>query len=235
MGQGRKLLCCTEQRELKFLGHATRQGELENLARSCRISGKRARGAQRFTYINIFKRLYKNPGQLWETARNRTRRENIIWRAGSVMKPNGRNVNLRRSTMGVETAVKHSISIGREMCIGMEMCIGREMWCIRTCLLNSESVCKSSQQNFQIEKQCCWFEQSNFPPESENIAEFAKRTKNTNVTEEHSILLIANETWQSSCDYEQGRHQQGASGASPLHLKSVPPHFTFDPLVAAYI
>jgi len=43
------------------------------------------------------------------------------------MKPNGRNVNLRRSTMGVETAVKHSISIGREMCIRREMRIGREM------------------------------------------------------------------------------------------------------------
>ena len=33
----------------------------------------------------------------------------------------------------------------------------------------------------------------------------------------------------------QGRRQQGASGARPSHLKSVPPHFTFGPPVAAYI
>jgi len=33
----------------------------------------------------------------------------------------------------------------------------------------------------------------------------------------------------------QGRRQRGASGARPPHLKSVPPHFTFGPPVAAYI
>jgi len=35
--------------------------------------------------------------------------------------------------------------------------------------------------------------------------------------------------------YCQGRRQRGASGARPLNLKSVPHHFTFGPLVAAYI
>jgi len=33
----------------------------------------------------------------------------------------------------------------------------------------------------------------------------------------------------------QGHRQRGASGARPPQLKSVPPHFTFGPLVAAYI
>ena len=32
MGQERRLLCCIEQRQLKFLGHVIRKGELE---RSC--------------------------------------------------------------------------------------------------------------------------------------------------------------------------------------------------------
>jgi len=44
-GQDRKLLCCIEQRQLKFLGHVIRKGELEDLALSGRIPGKRARGA----------------------------------------------------------------------------------------------------------------------------------------------------------------------------------------------
>ena len=33
----------------------------------------------------------------------------------------------------------------------------------------------------------------------------------------------------------QGRRQRGSSGARPPHLKSVPPYFTFGPLVAPYI
>jgi len=33
----------------------------------------------------------------------------------------------------------------------------------------------------------------------------------------------------------QVRRQRGASGARAPHLKSVPPHFTFGPPVAAYI
>ena len=33
----------------------------------------------------------------------------------------------------------------------------------------------------------------------------------------------------------QGRRQRGGSGARPPHLKSVSPHFTFGPPVAAYI
>jgi len=37
MGQDRKLLCCTEQRQFKFLGHVIRKGELEDLALSVRI------------------------------------------------------------------------------------------------------------------------------------------------------------------------------------------------------
>jgi len=64
MGQERKLLSCIEQRQLKFLGHVTLKGELEDLALSGRITGKRARSAQRFTFINSFKGLCKNLGKL---------------------------------------------------------------------------------------------------------------------------------------------------------------------------
>jgi len=80
MGQERKLLCCIEQRQLNFSGHVIRKGELEDLALSGRIPGKRARGAQRFTFINNVKRLYKNPGKLWETARNKTQWETPQYR-----------------------------------------------------------------------------------------------------------------------------------------------------------
>jgi len=62
MGQERKPLCCTEQRQLRFLDQVIPKGELEDLALSGRIPGKRARGAQRFTFIHNFKSLCKNPG-----------------------------------------------------------------------------------------------------------------------------------------------------------------------------
>ena len=39
---------------------------------------------------------------------------------------------------------------------------------------------------------------------------------------------------QRSTQYHQGRHQRGATGARHPRLKSVPAHFTFGPLVAAY-
>jgi len=52
MGQERKLLCCIEQRQLIFLGHVIRKGELEDLDLSGRIPGKRARDAQSFTFHN---------------------------------------------------------------------------------------------------------------------------------------------------------------------------------------
>jgi len=42
-------LPCIKQRQLKFLGPVIRKGELEDLALSGSIPGKRARGAQRFT------------------------------------------------------------------------------------------------------------------------------------------------------------------------------------------
>ena len=59
-----------------------RKGELEDLALSGRIRGKRAKGAQRFTFIHNFEGLWKNPGNLWETARNRTQSKNIIVHRG---------------------------------------------------------------------------------------------------------------------------------------------------------
>ena len=54
MGLERKLLCCTKQRLLTFLRYTIRKGALEDLAISSRIPGKRARDAQRFTFINTF-------------------------------------------------------------------------------------------------------------------------------------------------------------------------------------
>jgi len=80
MGQERKLLCCIEQRQLKFVGHVICKGELEDLALSGRMPGKRARGAQCFTFIRNFKGLCKNLGNLWETTRNRTQWKNIVHR-----------------------------------------------------------------------------------------------------------------------------------------------------------
>jgi len=53
--QERKVLCCVEQRRIKFLGHVIRKGNLEDLALSGRIPGKRVRVTQRFTFINILK------------------------------------------------------------------------------------------------------------------------------------------------------------------------------------
>jgi len=97
MRQERKLLCCIEQRQLKFLGHVIRKGEFADLALSGRIPGKRARGAQRFTFIHNFKGLCKNPGKLWETARNRTQWKNISTsRARSAMIPKERDRVARR-------------------------------------------------------------------------------------------------------------------------------------------
>ena len=49
---------------------------------SGRIPEKRARGSQRFPFISNFKRLYKNPGKLWETAREGTQWENVIAHRG---------------------------------------------------------------------------------------------------------------------------------------------------------
>ena len=82
MEQEHKLLCCIKQRQLKFLGHAIRKGKLEDLALSGRIPGKRARGAQRFTFINNFKHLYQNLEQLWDAARNRRNCKSIIVHRG---------------------------------------------------------------------------------------------------------------------------------------------------------
>ena len=82
IGQERKLLCCIEQRQLKFFGLAIRKGELEDLTLSGRIPGKRARGAQRFTFFNNFKHLYQNSVQLWDVAQNRTNWKSIIVHRG---------------------------------------------------------------------------------------------------------------------------------------------------------
>jgi len=41
-----------------------RKREFEDLALSGRIPRKHARRAQRFTFINNFERLYKNPGEI---------------------------------------------------------------------------------------------------------------------------------------------------------------------------
>ena len=78
MGQERKLFCCITQRQLKYLGQAIPKEELEDLSLSGRISGKRVRGTQRFTFIYSFKHLYQNPGQLWDAAKNRTNWKSII-------------------------------------------------------------------------------------------------------------------------------------------------------------
>ena len=76
------MLCCIEQRLLKFLGHVICKAELELFGPSGSIPGKHARSAQRFTFINNFKHLYQNPGQLWDAAQNRTNWKSIIVHRG---------------------------------------------------------------------------------------------------------------------------------------------------------
>jgi len=53
----RKLLCCIEQSQLKFLGHVMHKGELEDLAVSGRIPRKQTRVASVLHLFNNFKRL----------------------------------------------------------------------------------------------------------------------------------------------------------------------------------
>ena len=63
-GQEHKLLCCIEQKQLKFLCQIIHEGGLEDLALCSWIPVKCARGAHHFTFINNIKCLYENSGSL---------------------------------------------------------------------------------------------------------------------------------------------------------------------------
>ena len=76
-GQEHKLLCCIEQKQLKFLVHVIHKRQLEYLTLSGRIPGKHERGAQCFTFINNLKHVYQNLKHLWDAAQNRTEKASV--------------------------------------------------------------------------------------------------------------------------------------------------------------
>ena len=53
IGAKQTLLATIRKRHLQFLGHVLRKQELEELALTGKIEGKRARGRQRLTFISI--------------------------------------------------------------------------------------------------------------------------------------------------------------------------------------
>ena len=54
-GTGRKLIFDLRMRQMKFLGHVMRKGELENLAMTGKIEGRRSRGRRRVLWMSSFK------------------------------------------------------------------------------------------------------------------------------------------------------------------------------------
>ena len=81
-GQTRQLLKIIDRRQLTFLGHSIRKGELEDLCLSGKISGKKARGGQRRTFLDNFKEdpCLKDPRRLWNTARCRKEWQSLVHR-----------------------------------------------------------------------------------------------------------------------------------------------------------
>ena len=88
MGQERNLLCCIKQRQLKFLGHVIRKGELEDLALSGRIPRKRARASSvshSLTTLNICAKILDNYRLLPET--EKLKKHHSTSRAGTALIP----------------------------------------------------------------------------------------------------------------------------------------------------
>ena len=61
-GTGRKLIFDLRMRQMKFLGHVMRNGELENLAMTGKIEGKRSRGRRRVLWMSSFKEWLEEAG-----------------------------------------------------------------------------------------------------------------------------------------------------------------------------
>jgi len=56
----RSLLKVIASRQIRFLGHVLRKNELEAIALTAKIEGKRARGRQRNMFLNFRLSIYKN-------------------------------------------------------------------------------------------------------------------------------------------------------------------------------
>ena len=72
----RELIKTIRIRQMRFLGHVMRRGELENLSLTGKIEGKRARGRQRDTYMKTLSRNIDGnwtTGKLLQTTADRTR------------------------------------------------------------------------------------------------------------------------------------------------------------------
>ena len=75
----RQLLLIIEKRQTSFIGHIIRKGELENLALSGKIEGKKARGGQRKRLLDNFPKT--SIREIWDKAQNREKLGN--WQFGS--------------------------------------------------------------------------------------------------------------------------------------------------------
>ena len=86
-GTRRKLVVTIRKRQLQFLGHVLRKEELEDVAITGKIEGKRARGRQRLTFISSLSHWMKiNEKDIIRTAKDRD-----LWRtmAANVLEEQG--------------------------------------------------------------------------------------------------------------------------------------------------
>ena len=71
-GTERKLIQAIRPRQLQFLGHVLRKQELEDVALTGKIEGKRTRGKQRLTYISSLSQwMGKSERDILRTAKDR--------------------------------------------------------------------------------------------------------------------------------------------------------------------
>ena len=77
----RELIKIIRTRQLSFLGHVMRKGELENLSLTGKIEGKRARGRQRDTFMKSLARILDGnwtTGSLLQATADRKRWQSMI-------------------------------------------------------------------------------------------------------------------------------------------------------------
>ena len=86
-GTRRKLVETIRKRQLQFLGHVLRKEELEDVAITGKIEGKRARGRQRLTFISSLSHWMK----ISEKEIIRTAKYRELWRtmAANVLEEQG--------------------------------------------------------------------------------------------------------------------------------------------------
>ena len=71
-GTERKLIQAMRRWQLQFLGHVLRKQELEDVALTGKIEGKRARGKQRLTYISSLSQwMEKSERDILRSAKDR--------------------------------------------------------------------------------------------------------------------------------------------------------------------